>query len=214
MRGKHKKPGDNIVESIESMDAVESMPDDAVLPVVEAPAATESAATSASPEHEAEGGLQQDLIAQLQQALEAQKKLAADNLDKALRAQAELDNLRKRTARDMENAHKYALERFVSELLPVMDSMEMGITASVSVEDSASLKQGMDLTLRMLAAALEKSGVKAIDPKGEKFNPERHEAVAMHQEEGVEPGIIISVMQKGYELNGRLVRPAMVLVAK
>ena len=153
-------------------------------------------------------------MAPLQKEVEEHKRRAADHLDKALRAQAELDNVRKRTARDIESAHKYALERFVTELLPVMDSMEMGIASSAHVDDSVSLKQGMELTHKMLAAALDKFGVKAFDPQGEKFNPNRHEAVSLQQAEGVEPGMIISVMQKGYELNGRLVRPAMVIVSK
>jgi molecular chaperone GrpE len=212
MRGRHKKPG---ASSIESIVTEEPMPDDAVLPVEEPPVAVESAATAAvASGSEGETVPQDDPLALLKQALEEHKRLAADNLDKALRAQAELDNVRKRTARDIESAHKYALERFVMELLPIMDSMEMGITASAHVDDSANLKQGMELTLRMFIAALDKFGVKTIDPQGEKFNPERHEAVTLQQAEGVEPGMVISVMQKGYELNGRLVRPAMVVVSR
>lgn len=212
MRGKHKKSGEN---SIESNVTEEPMPDDAVLPVEEPPVTKEPAATASDRSgNEREAAPQDDPLALLQQAVEEHKRLAAENLDKALRAQAELDNMRKRTARDIESAHKYALERFVTELLPIMDSMEMGIAASAHVDNSASLKQGMELTLRMLAAALDKFGVKAIDPQGEKFRPERHEAVSLQQAEGVEPGMIISVMQKGYELNGRLVRPAMVIVSK
>ena len=149
------------------------------------------------------------------QALEKQKKIAADNLEKALRVQAELENLRKRTARDIENAHKYALEKFLGELLPVVDSMELGLSAiSEASTDISSLKEGMELTHKMLMALLEKYGVKKIDPAGEKFNPELHEAVSMLEQENIAPGHIISVMQKGYELNGRLIRPAMVVVAK
>ena len=212
MRGRHKKTGEN---SIESIITEEPMPDDAVLPSEAQPAAGEPAPTAAdSPENA--GGIagQDDPLALLNLEVEEHKRRAADNLDKALRAQAELDNVRKRTARDIESAHKYALERFVTELLPVMDSMEMGITASTGMDDVNSLKQGMELTHRMLAVALDKFGVKAIDPQGEKFNPERHEAVSLQQAIAVEPGMIISVMQKGYELNGRLVRPAMVVVSK
>ena len=212
-QGKHKKPGENSIESI-SME--EPMPDDAVLPVEELPGAGAPAATAAgdSPEITEVAAPQEDQLAQLQQTLDEYRRQAAENLDRALRIQAELDNMRKRTARDIENAHKYALERFVAELLPVMDSMEMGIAASASVDDAGSVKQGMELTLKIFAAALDKFGVKIIDPRGEKFNPERHEAVSMQAEEGIEPGMIISVMQKGYELNGRLVRPAMVLVSR
>ena len=137
-----------------------------------------------------------------------------ESSDKAVRATAELDNIRKRTSRDIENAHKYALERFVNELLPVVDSMELGINASQSAEDIESLREGMDLTLKMLFDCMSKFGVKTIDPAGEKFDPEWHEAVSMQELEGSEPGRVVTVIQKGYELNGRLVRPAMVVVAK
>ena len=149
------------------------------------------------------------------QALEEQKKLAAENLEKALRIQAEMENLRKRTTRDIENAHKYALEKFLGELLPVMDSIELGLSVtSESSADISSLKEGMELTHKMLVSLLEKYGVKIIDPAAQKFNPEQHEAVSMLEQEGATSGHVISVMQKGYELNGRLVRPAMVVVAK
>ncbi|OGT71878.1 MAG: nucleotide exchange factor GrpE [Gammaproteobacteria bacterium RIFCSPLOWO2_12_47_11] len=150
----------------------------------------------------------------LMQELEEQKRIAAENLDKALRVQAELENMRKRTARDIENAHKYSLERFVTDLLPVIDSMELGLSASENGADVASLKEGMDLTFKIFTASLEKFGAKVINPQDEKFNPELHQAVTVLEAEGVASGHVISVMQKGYELNGRLVRPAMVVVAK
>jgi len=213
MRGRHKKAGEE--NSIESPLNEEAMPDDAVLPP-EVPAVTREPASGVAGITASAGAAQQldDQIALLNEALEEHKRLAAEHLDQALRAQAELDNIRKRTARDIENAHKYALERFVAELLPVMDSMEMGIAASTNADDAASLKQGMELTLKMFSAVLDKYGVKVIDPMGEKFNPERHEAVSMLREEGIEPGLVVRVMQKGYELNGRLVRPAMVMVSQ
>ncbi|MCY4363854.1 MAG: nucleotide exchange factor GrpE [Gammaproteobacteria bacterium] len=155
-----------------------------------------------------------DQVAGLLQDIERLKMEVQESSDKAVRATAELDNIRKRTSRDIENAHKYALERFVSELLPVLDSMELGINASQSAEDIESLREGMDLTLKMLFDRMGKFGVKTIDPAGEKFDPEWHEAVSMQELEGSEPGQVVTVMQKGYELNGRLVRPAMVVVAK
>ena len=155
-----------------------------------------------------------DQVAGLLQEIERLKMEVQESSDKAVRATAELDNIRKRTSRDIENAHKYALERFVSELLPVLDSMELGINASQSAEDIESLREGMDLTLKMLFDRMGKFGVKTIDPAGEKFDPEWHEAVSMQELEGSEPGQVVTVMQKGYELNGRLVRPAMVVVAK
>ena len=149
-------------------------------------------------------------VADLLQENERLKMEVGESVDKALRATAELENIRRRTSRDIENAHKYALERFVNELLPVIDSMELGINASQSAEDLESLREGMDLTLKKLFDCLEKFGVKAIDPAGEKFDPEWHEAVSMQELEGSDSGQVVTVMQKGYELNGRLVRPAMV----
>ncbi len=150
----------------------------------------------------------------LQNQLNKEKELSQTNKDLALRAQAEMDNLRKRTARDVENAHKYALEKFVNELLPIMDSLELGLSAAESAENIDDLREGMDLTIKMFNTAMDKFNVKAVDPQGEKFNPEQHEAVSMQEIEGAESGTVVTVMQKGYELNGRLVRPAMVVVAK
>ena len=155
-----------------------------------------------------------DEIADLSQENERLKLEVRESIDKAIRAIAELDNIRKRTSRDIENAHKYALERFVNELLPVVDSMELGINASQSAEDIESLREGMDLTLKKLFDCLGKFGINAIDPAGDKFDPEWHQAVSMQKLEGSDSGQVITVMQKGYELNGRLVRPAMVVVAK
>jgi molecular chaperone GrpE len=149
-----------------------------------------------------------------QQEIEYLKKQAQEGLDKAIRAQAELDNVRKRTLRDVENAHKYALEKFVNALLPVIDSMEMGINAAQSAEENSTLKEGMDLTLKMFRDALEKFGVTEVEAAGVKFDPEKHEAVSMQEVEGAEAGTVSMVLQKGYLLNGRLIRSAMVIVAK
>jgi Molecular chaperone GrpE (heat shock protein) len=214
MPERHKK---SIPDSEESSSlSNELMPDDAVLPM---PIETVAEETAGGPPEESTGEQEktrpEEETALLTQALEEQKRQTAEYLDRAIRAQAELDNVRKRAARDIENAHKYALEQFITALLPVVDSIEMGLSASaVDAATTTSLKQGMELTLRMFTAALEKSGVKVINPQGEKFNPAYHEAVSMQQEEGIDAGRIISVMQKGYVLNGRLVRPAMVVVAK
>ena len=149
----------------------------------------------------------------LQEIENLQQKLT-DSADNMLRLQAEMDNLRKRTSRDIENAHKYALDRFIKELLPVLDSMELGINASSSAEDIESLREGMDLTLKMFTDTLGRIGVNVIDPQGEKFDPEKHEAVTMQEGADAEANTVLGVMQKGYELNGRLVRPAMVIVAR
>jgi molecular chaperone GrpE len=154
-------------------------------------------------------------IESLSEQIGVLKKSAADSMDKAIRAQAELDNVRKRTTRDVENAHKYALDKFVNELLPVLDSMEMGIVASVEAEDVSSLREGLELTLKMFCSSLEKSGVHPVNPQqGDKFNPDQHEAMTMQEADDAESGTVVTTLQKGYELNGRLIRPAMVIVAK
>jgi molecular chaperone GrpE len=164
---------------------------------------------------ETETEAEEPTIESLSEQIEALKTSAADSLDKAVRAQAELDNVRKRTARDIENAHKYALDKFINGLLPVLDSMELGINASENMEDTSSLREGMELTMKMLCSSLEKSGVKPVEPqKGDKFNPDQHEAVTMQEVEDVESGAVTITLQKGYELNGRLIRPAKVIVAK
>ena len=162
-------------------------------------------AGEAAPDAEAESLLREN---------ERLKTEVRENIDKALRATAELDNIRKRASREIEKARKYALEGFIDELLPVIDSMELGINASQAAEDIESLREGMDLTLKKFFDCLDRVGVKVIDPAGEKFDPQWHEAVLMQEFEGSDSGIVMTVMQKGYELNGRLVRPAKVIVAK
>ena len=150
----------------------------------------------------------------LQRQLEKLQEQSKVSLDKVVRAQAEMENLRKRAARDVENAHKYALEKFTNELLPIMDSLELGLSASVKAKNLDDLCKGMELTLEMFNTVMEKFGITMIEPKGEKFNPELHDAVSMQEADDSNSGIIIEVMQKGYTLNGRLIRPAMVVVAK
>ena len=150
---------------------------------------------------------------ELQQKIEMLEKQARENLDTALRAQAELDNVRKRSSRDVENAHKYALEKFAADVLPVLDSMELGVSSVGESADNPTLREGMELTLKLFRDVLEKYGIEPVLTDGEKFDPEKHEAVSMQDQEGSESGDIISVFQKGYTLNGRLIRPAMVVVA-
>ena len=143
------------------------------------------------------------------------RRAAQEHLDRALRAQAELENVRRRMARDVENAHKFALERFVSDLLPVKDSLELGLAASAEKGASAAgIAEGIELTLRMFMQAMEKFGVKAVDPAGEPFDPQFHQAITMQESATAESGTVLTVVQKGYLLNERLVRPAMVIVAK
>lgn len=136
---------------------------------------------------------------------------ADENWERYLRTAAELENVRKRAARDVENAHKFALERFGKELLAVRDTLEMGLAVeSASVE---TLLEGSNATLKLLTATLERFGIEEVDPAGEPFDPDFHEAISMQPSDGVEPGSVVTVVQKGYTLNGRLLRPAMVIVA-
>lgn len=157
----------------------------------------------------AENGL--DLAAQLEQA----RNKADENWNQVLRIQAEMENSRRRAAQDVEKAHKFALEKFANELLPVKDSLELGLAASVSDDEAvAKLREGMDLTLKMLTACMEKFGIKEVAPLGETFNPEWHQAMTMQESVTHAPNTVIHVMQKGYLLNDRLMRPAMVVVSK
>ncbi len=149
----------------------------------------------------------------LQQQLEEAQQKANDNWEIALRAQAETDNVRKRAVKDVESAHKYSMEKLVNEFLPVKDSLELGLNAADQA-DVASLVEGMELTLKTFTTALEKLGVTIVDPTGEKFDPEQHQAMTMIDSPDVESGMIIDVMQKGYLLKDRLIRPAMVIVSK
>jgi molecular chaperone GrpE len=142
-------------------------------------------------------------------ALQAQVQ---ENWDKYLRAVAELENVRKRAARDIENARKFALERFATELLAVRDSLEMGIQASEDAS-AADIIEGSKTTLRQLTATMERFGVAELDPLGEPFDPTLHEAMTVQQSADVEPDSVLTVFQKGYTLNGRLLRPARVVVA-
>ncbi len=201
-------------------------------PVAEAELAADAEpATEAEPVVEAETATETEPVADATAERAADlDSLAADNerlrteaqeqRDQALRAVAELDNVRKRAARDMDNARKYALDSFVKELLPVIDSMELGLNASQEAADAAdpqalqALREGMELTLKKFFDGLEKFGVAVIDPAGAKFDPQKHEAISMQEGTDSPSGAVLVVAQKGYELNGRLVRPAKVVVAK
>lgn len=146
-------------------------------------------------------------------ALAAANARATENWERYLRAAAEVENVRKRASRDVENAHKFALERFGKELLAVRDSLEMGLAAAdnASVE---SLLEGSTATLKMLEKTMQNFGIEVVNPEGEPFDPELHEAISMQPSGDVEPGSVAVVVQKGYSLNGRLLRPAMVVVAE
>ena len=135
--------------------------------------------------------------------------------DAVLRAQADAQNVMRRAEQDVEKARKFALERFCSELLPVVDNLERALEAS-SGEDEVvmPIAEGVQLTLKSFLDGLKKFHIEAIDPAGEPFDPQLHQAMSMVENADVEPNTVIAVMQKGYTLNGRLVRPAMVMVSK
>jgi molecular chaperone GrpE len=149
------------------------------------------------------------------QLLEDTRTKADEHWNLYLRTQADLENLRRRAERDVQNAHKFGLEKFVNELLPVIDSMEMGMAAADAEDEAVKpLFEGMELTLKMFQSVLEKMGVTAVNPENEPFNPEFHQAMSMQETADAAPNTVLAVMQKGYVLNDRLVRPAMVVVSK
>jgi molecular chaperone GrpE len=138
---------------------------------------------------------------------------AQENWNSYLRAVADMENLRKRVQRDIENAHRFGLEKFAQELLEVRDSLELGLEAGKTA-DAASLLAGKEATLKLLTRAFEKFNVKEINPVGAPFDPQQHEAMAMQESTTAETGSVLQVVQKGYMLNGRLLRPARVIVAR
>ncbi len=145
---------------------------------------------------------------------EAEQK-AKENWELALRTRAEMENLQKRTQRDIEHAHKYALEPFVKDLIPVIDSLEQGLaTPADSIEHAKALHHGMELTLKMFLNTLVKFNVEVVDPLNEPFDPTHHEAMVMQPSNDHAAGTVLTVVQKGYLLHGRLIRPARVIVSK
>jgi molecular chaperone GrpE len=154
-------------------------------------------------------------VAQMEQRLGEATRKAEENWDRFVRAQAEIENVRRRAEKDLQNAHKFALERFAKELLAVVDSLELGLQAAGANEANADgLREGMELTLKQLSSVLERFDVKPIDPAGERFNPEFHQAMATETDNEVEPNTVVRVFQKGYLLHDRLLRPALVVVAQ
>lgn len=157
----------------------------------------------------------EDDVASLQAELETARSKADENMDLALRTRAEMENLRKRQSRELENAHKYALDKIAEELIPVRDTLELGVAAAGEEEaDLGKVVEGTELTLKMLTQALEKFNILEVDPMGEKFNPDLHQAISMQEGTDQPANTVLTVMQKGYTLNDRLLRPAMVVIAK
>jgi len=154
-------------------------------------------------------------IEELKKELDEARQKANDNWDKAVRTQAEMENLKKRTQKDLEDARKYALTSFAKEILPVFDSLVLGLQAATGdSEDVKKFREGSELTIKQFEALFAKFNIVAVDPMGQPFNPEHHQAMLMQEVEGAEPNTVVNVFQKGYLLNGRLLRPAMVVVAK
>jgi molecular chaperone GrpE len=172
---------------------------------VEPPAESTSDTAAGAPENAEDMG----------QLLEDARARADEHYDQLIRARADLDNLKKRHERELENTHKYALERFVGELLSVWDSLELGHNAAQDeAADVVKLREGTELTLKLLTDVLGKFGVQQVDPEGDRFDPELHQAMSLVPRDDVPPNTVVTVIQKGCTLNGRLIRPAMVMVSE
>jgi molecular chaperone GrpE len=171
----------------------------------DAPSTREEASEDKGPSVEEELAQTQERLAKVEKAL-----AEAD-----VRAQAEMQNVRRRAERDVESAHKFALEKFAGDILTVADSLERGL-ATLDPEDEAlqPAREGLQLTLKVLLDVFAKYNLEQIDPQGEPFNPEHHEAMTMIPAPDVEPNSVVEVLEKGYQLNGRLIRPARVVVSK
>jgi molecular chaperone GrpE len=152
-------------------------------------------------------------LERLQRSLADAEERAKSHWEQYLRALAELDNVRKRAARDIEAGNRYGLEKFAAELLPVKDTLELAVQ-NAARGDATSLKEGQEATLQLLSRALERLGVTPIDPQGQPFDPERHEAMMAQESKEAPANSVLQVVQPGYELNGRLLRPARVIVAR
>ncbi len=154
-------------------------------------------------------------VQELEAELEAARAKAEENWNEFLRSRAELENVRRRMERDVAQARKYGVEKLATELLSVRDSLEMGLSAAREANaDVAKLTEGTELTLKMLTQAMEKFDISEVHPLGQKFSPEEHEAMAMQPSAEHAPNTVIHVVQKGYKLNDRLLRPAMVVVSR
>ncbi len=146
--------------------------------------------------------------------IEDLEKQAAENWDKVLRLQAEIDNLRKRTIKDIENTNKSSIERVFREILPVLDSFELGVLVDTSTKEGVeTFIEGQNATFKLLQSVLERFSIETLNPEHMKYDPELHEVISMQDTDQVEQGYIVQVVQKGYRLNQRLLRPARVIVA-
>ena len=172
-------------------------------------------ATEKQAEATVETSVDQDMIVELSKKLALAEQKVKDQQDSVIRAKAEMENVRRRATQDVEKAHKFALDKFADGLLPVIDSMEMAISHADKEDEALKpMIEGVELTLKSMLTTIEKFGLTVIDPKDQAFDPEKHQAMSMQAVDGVPANQVIAVMQKGYELNGRLIRPAMVMVSK
>ncbi|ASQ46871.1 nucleotide exchange factor GrpE [Legionella clemsonensis] len=149
----------------------------------------------------------------LEEQLTAAEQKAHENWEKAARAMAELENVRRRAERDINNAHRYGVEKLLTSFLPVADSIEQALQLSEK-EQNSSMHEGLELTMKLFLDILEKNGVKQLDPLGEPFNPQEHEAMSMQEAKDAAPNTVLAVFQKGYKLHDRVIRPARVVVTK
>ena len=171
------------------------------------------APTTGAGDNAAEAGGGAGELDVLRQKLAAAEENGRTQRDLYLRAAAELDNVRKRAQRDIESAHRYAIEGLAAELLAVRDGLELGVRNGATA-DARTLLEGQEATLKLLDRTFDKFSVKQLDPAGQRFDPSLHEAVLMQESGAAQPNTVLQVVQPGYELKGRLLRPARVIVAK
>ena len=168
------------------------------------------------PQEPIPGDIDAQGIIEQEKLLEEARSKADAHWNELLLARADMENLRRRQSRDLENAHKHALDKFVAELLPIYDSMALGANAASGEEASLeNVRDGLDMTMKMFLSSIAKFGLEEVEPaEGDVFDPELHQAMAMQPVEGIESNHIITVAQKGFQFNGRLLRPAMVVVSQ
>ncbi|KGK42661.1 hypothetical protein LH51_05595 [Nitrincola sp. A-D6] len=210
MANDQQKPSDEALDVTEQVKAEGDVaPDSTSAEVIEGE--VDDVSDEGSQAQQASDAQQSDLAL----ARDEIERLKKEVLDTQLRAQAEIQNVRRRAEQDVEKAHKFALDKFAQELLPVLDSLERTIEACPAEDEATkALREGAAMTLDLFVSSVAKFNLVSVDPTGEVFDPELHQAMSMVDAPDAEPNTVVAVMQKGYTLNGRLVRPAMVMVAK
>lgn len=203
--------GEEALDETTTTESVEAAPATEVQPGEADQALAAESTDSAESQQGADSGGESEELETLRQELK-------NSQEQVLRAHAEMQNARKRSEAEVQKARKFALEKFVRELLPVVDSLEKAIESMQSDDEGgeqlAAYRDGVSMTLGMMLSTLQKFDVEIVDPQGETFNPESHEAMSMVPNDSVPPNTVVGVLQKGYRLNGRLVRPAMVMVSR